>query len=370
MPNNLDGRSIVLQALQEELVGPSPHGKEIDCMQPISFDDAKESYGPWRQKGSGEEILLRDSPCKRYGVGVLYPMETQEDELSQDPTGEAFIKAIDTGEDASHPEYIITDQAQQLIDEIDKRADESKFEPESYDFDLSSANAFKQSSMGISFLAELPGDAVLVVEATGGCYHKRVVTVEGQERIWWLRSPVSIRTEYDAHSLFTSHEAKVKARFSTTDDLEGLDIKIELFSRPYQSNQERLITICLVNRQEAKSQVDQHCLFQTHFRVSIISARGQRFICPYPSSTNEVVDTMAHFPLLVDQEEQSLALLYRKATTFAVGHGCAANWESVEGTWQALTSLLGRFPRRPLPAASRAACRATTGTCCSSRSTR
>ncbi len=135
MTNYADGRSSVLQALQEELVGPSPRGSEIDCTQPMFFDNAKESYGPWRQKGSGEEILLRDPPCKRYGVGVLYPMETHADELSQDPTGEAFIKASGTGEDASHPEYIVTDQAQQLMDEINKRADESKFEPESYDFD-------------------------------------------------------------------------------------------------------------------------------------------------------------------------------------------------------------------------------------------
>jgi len=298
------------------------------------FDNAKESYGPWRQKGSGEEILLRDPPCKRYGVGVLYPMETHADELSQDPTGEAFIKASGTGEDASHPEYIVTDQAQQLMDEINKRADESKFEPESYDFDLSPANAFKQSSMGISFLAELPEDAILFVEATGGRYRKHIVTIEGRERIWWLRSPVSIRAEYNALSLFTPREAQVKARISTSENLEGLDIKIELFSRPYQSNQERLITICLVNRNEAMSQIDQYCLFQAYFNVSIISVRGQRHICPYPSSTNEVVDAVAKSPLLEDEEEQSLAFLYRKATTFAVGHGCAANWESVEGTWQ------------------------------------
>ena len=35
-----------------------------------------------------------------------------------------------------------------------------------------------------------------------------------------------------------------------------------------------------------------------------------------------------------DLEEQSLALLYRKAKTFAVGHGCAANWEPMVNTSQ------------------------------------
>jgi hypothetical protein len=31
-------------------------------------------WKPWRQKGSGEEILTRDAPLTRYGVGVLYPI--------------------------------------------------------------------------------------------------------------------------------------------------------------------------------------------------------------------------------------------------------------------------------------------------------
>src|SRR5260370_8937901 len=85
MPDYAGGRDIILRALKAELVGPSPQGREIDCTQPISFDDPKQSYGPWRQQGSGEEILLRDPPCKRYGVGVLYPLCTPVEEDSHDP---------------------------------------------------------------------------------------------------------------------------------------------------------------------------------------------------------------------------------------------------------------------------------------------
>src|SRR5437660_7006740 len=110
MPDYVEGRSIILQTLREELVGPSPQGKEIDCNQLISFDDAKQSYGPWRQQDSGEEILMRDPPCKRYGVGVLYPLGTPTEEISQDPIAEALAKPADTQTNTSPTGDIVTDQ--------------------------------------------------------------------------------------------------------------------------------------------------------------------------------------------------------------------------------------------------------------------
>src|SRR5260370_17657056 len=121
MPDYTGGRDIILQALKEELVGPSPQGREIDCTQPISFDEAKQSYGPWRQQGSGEEILLRDPPCKRYAVGVLYPLGIPVEEDSQDPSAAALMNAADpqTGDLAS--EEIVTGPPQQSIHQILKR---------------------------------------------------------------------------------------------------------------------------------------------------------------------------------------------------------------------------------------------------------
>src|SRR5215510_4936767 len=92
-PDHVGNRELIIEAVKEELVGPSPRGKEIDCSGTIVFNEANESYGPWRQKDSGEEILLRDAPTKRYGVGVLYPLKTLSDSeetamlASDTPTG-------------------------------------------------------------------------------------------------------------------------------------------------------------------------------------------------------------------------------------------------------------------------------------------
>ena len=77
MPDFLEGRQRLVTSLREELVGPSPRGTAIDGAGDISFPDPEAAYGPWKQTGSGEEILHRDRPIKRYGVGVLYPPETQ-----------------------------------------------------------------------------------------------------------------------------------------------------------------------------------------------------------------------------------------------------------------------------------------------------
>src|SRR5271154_6766645 len=75
MADHIANRDAVLQALRQELVGPHPLGEEIDCAAAIQLDDAETAYRPYRQRGTGEEILQRDPPTKRYGVGVLYPME-------------------------------------------------------------------------------------------------------------------------------------------------------------------------------------------------------------------------------------------------------------------------------------------------------
>lgn len=340
MPNYIEGRDSILQALKEELVGPSPQGKEIDCTQPIHFDDAKLSFGPWYQQGeSGEEILLRDPPCKRYGVGVLYPIKTSAEEIPQDATLKAFTNSSEEQDEIASLETSIVGSAQQTIEKIEesieKRADKVKRELDTNDFDLSLANTFRPGSMGISFLTEFPDDAMLIVEVTGGRYRKHKIQVQGQERVWWLRSPVLIRSECDANTICSNGEAKIITSPVAVENLDELQLKIEIFSRPYPTTQRRLITVCLVNRKEASSQPDQYCLFQSFFKVSIVSREGKRHIYPYPGPTeNARSEDNTQRISTAEEEEQSLALLYRKAKTFAVGHGCGANWESVEGTWQ------------------------------------
>ena len=167
MADHIANRDAVLKALRQELVGPCPLGDEIDCASAIQLDDPERAYRPYRQLGSGEEILQRDSPTKRYGVGVLYPVQAQAAPGEQEvqlPPPEDEAGPAQAG-NATEP---LTASAIADCEAIAARAEYRLPEADSDDFDLSSANAYKPSSMAISFLVRLPEGAKLSVAATGG----------------------------------------------------------------------------------------------------------------------------------------------------------------------------------------------------------
>ncbi|GAA6616838.1 helicase-related protein [Scytonema sp. NUACC26] len=314
MPDHITNRDKIIQALREELVGPSPQGKPINCSGEITFQDNEEFYQPWRQD-NGEEILQRDPPLVRYGVGVLHPVGTplENEDLKTSELGQNIVE-INHIEEIKADEEIITDEAKQNIEDIAKNILESP-EVESNDFDLSTANSSKPSSMGISFLAEFPKDSILVVKATNsGCYRQKKVKVDGSERTWWLRKSIDFTVEFSAEKLCSVPEKN----WIKTEKIDGLELSFEVFSRPDRENRKgvRLLTVCLINRTTTSGR-HENCLFQAGFTVTILSPKNEAHILPYPKPDFN----------LENEEEQSLALLYRKMETYAVGHGCAANWD-------------------------------------------
>ena len=314
MPDHTANREIVINALREELVGPSPQGEQIDCNGEVAFTEARQSYGPWKQQDSGEEILQPDPPTKRYGVAVLFPADTGYDSVSI----EEFSHDVSDDDDDSDNSYSeIADSANRSTDEPGLEAWPDEVETESDDFDLSTSNSYKPSSMAVSFLADLPEGSEVVVEASGGRYQKKPVLVDGHERIWWLRQPVTMESRFSSTNILSTAVAKVPAKSVESNNCDELNLGIEVYSRPHRSGSARLLTVCLINRGKAVGSLDEKCLFQAHFKVTVASPNGAPNILPYPSVSAESPD----------QEEQSLALLYRKYQTFGVGHGCAADWE-------------------------------------------
>lgn len=328
MVDHVDSRRKIIKALREELVGPSPQGEDLDCSGSIVFDDTTKFRLPWRQKGTDEEILQRDRPLKRYGIGVLYPFNTPDENEETVPLTDASIKIVEQegAKEYSDAEELLTNAGAKDIEDIAKRADSGGGDADPYDLDLSSANTYRPSSIGISFLAEFPPDSSLLVEVpsfdgvhdigVNGRYTAKKVQVEGKDRDWWLRSPIKMRAVFKGESICMS-DGKAACSSLESENLDGLDLHIEVFSRPHQAPHIRLLTVCLVNRTPAKNPIDQYCLFQTLFHVSITSPDGKPHILPYPSARKSEMD----------YEDQSISLLYRKAETYAVGHGCAAGWK-------------------------------------------
>lgn len=328
-PKYLAGRQHVLEALREELLGPAPAGKELDFSSQIAFATIKEAYGPWRQKESGEEVLLRDPPSKRYGIGVLYPIrsQTQTDDNPEEAGEGGLGQIFDSEEeqdDLPGPDIRTEEEEREKhIDDIKKKEirRSRKDDEDRHDEALSLANSYRPSSMGVSFLGEFPAGAKLILEATGGRYYSREVIVAGKPRVWWLRQPVFLRREFEADEILG--QLRPAGMTVSSTNLDGLDMEFELLSRENNDRSNtRLLTVSLVNRTPENRGIDQHSLFQATFVAKIESSASSGHILPYPRAAE-----MGARDENLDEEELSIALLYRQTATYAIGHGCAANWK-------------------------------------------
>lgn len=160
---------------------------------------------------------------------------------------------------------------------------------------------------------------VTVRAATGGD-DRSAGDTRNQTRVWWLRSPVRLVADFAADDLVTGKERPVNPVSTLSDNTQGLTLRVTAYARP-QAGRRSLVTVSIVNASTAPEQIDVSCLFQTRFRVTVMSGRET-----YPGFLPyEEVQTHPD-----DAEEQSLALLYRFSRTFAVGHGCAADWVTSE----------------------------------------
>ncbi len=319
MTDHVATRKQLLRALREELVGPDPRGTEVAPLAGQVFESYGDAVLPRRQAITGEEILTLASPSQRYGVGVLYAPEDQKIPEPQDDQVTTEVA-----------EFLTDDQTAELPNLPDHVGGSESDED---DFDLSTANTYRPSSMGLSFLAQLPSGAELVIElpclhqATGLAVNARYEPLEvcsgssdGHVHTWWLRQPMEGHRAIRAERLCGSGVQQIKESIEFKTDPGPVKLMLEVLSRPHGTDPEqRLITVCLVNRSEAADsmkEMDRRSLYQTHFQIKVQHPEDHACILPYPGPP----------VLALEPEAQGIALLYRDACTFATGHGCAADW--------------------------------------------
>ena len=303
-PEYASARDQVLEVLQRELVGPDPQGEFFD----INRDqiDPDTAWLPRRQAGSGEEILTRDGPDRRYGVGVLYSAGGRSPTQSQLATGEGPPEELT---DEATPELATRD----FIEGARAAGDELGDEPASDDLDMSGANDYRPSTMAVTFLAELPDGSEVRMNLTAGRYRQHEVDVEDQSRTWWYRIPCSLEAAWDGSELRNKrghHGARI-----VSAELEDLEIRVFAVSRP-RDDGTSLITVGVTNATPGTT--SENFLFQTDFEVRVACEGIDALIHPYPKSGHAVHG----------EEEQSIDLLFRAYPTYAVGHGCAAGWDA------------------------------------------
>ncbi|MEU9877151.1 helicase-related protein [Streptomyces phaeochromogenes] len=265
----------LLVGLRRELLGPAP-------------DAAPDDRG---------EVLTQDAPIDRYLVGVLYPR-------SADAAAEERLREDDREHDG------LDVAAQRTRDNVEESGTAQE---------VGAAGARRPSSMGLTFAVAPTISDAIVVRARAAVYE--ATDTDGR--------PVPARR---AEARTTSDQLEQWRRKEltlpeTTVDVTtpNPDLRVELgdeaalrvnVRRPNAVTGTVTVTVTLVNTQQVgeRELQDAFSLFQCGLMVRAANGSTAFVERPAPAA--------AH-----DPEVATSRLLHRHAPTFAVGHGCAAEWD-------------------------------------------
>lgn len=339
LETSLANREKMLARLRAEIVGPDPAGNKVGLVdkQPMTWEEFRVA----RQQLNGEEIVWQDPPTKRFGAGILFPQGTDEllAQVAEDAGGEALADAKDLV-----PEGAALDDDSGQADGVGRLAATAESEdPDEQGITL--ANAFRPSALGLSFLADLSGkdagyriDLVSLgriasdrtVASACGVYRPLTVIVGGAigkpgipRKVWLRHAAVDTAGGMPGVSVSGAELLAAKTPIRRPIDAAGLQLEMVIVSRSWPgapSQHHRLVTASIVNTAKAqREELDSLSLFQAGLRVASLS--GAPTIDPYPDYlAGEFRD---EDPLADDNVNR---VLYRQSRTFAIGHGCGADW--------------------------------------------
>lgn len=353
LDENLKNRTWMLQRLRAEVVGPDPAGPSVlpqgaSALPKMTWEEFRKP----RCQTNGEEVLWQDPPGKRYGAGILYPsgVEQLEDSGTADDAGTP-------PDNTPAPEIseMQLKEAERIWGRDVRETDESE------DYDVTLANAFRPSALGLSFLVDLgietDGFRVELVsiarlgsnefsEHSAALYRKlklKVGDIGGREtdRTIWLREPIRDVDGNLPYVAFTPTELLGDGVLSIKRVLPGVSgVTVVAVSRPWPGTtpdtKRRLLTVSLVNHRSAgQTDVDSHCIYQSGMRIR--GKLGLNWILPYPEQRTD-----GDVPADPASEDAINRLLYREHQTYAIGHGCAADWRGspLEGTGEIWSDVL------------------------------
>ncbi|CUM40951.1 DNA helicase [Streptomyces gardneri] len=259
----------------------------------------RELLGPCPEAASGDrdEILVQDAPIDRYVTGVLYPRSAnaaaeqriREDEEEQDGSDRVPMRSRDDVEESGTAE------------------------------EIGSPGSRRPSSMGLTFAVAPTISRTIVIRARAAVYE--ATDADGR--------PVPARRA-EARTTSDQHEQwrrKVLALPETPVDVTSPDpaLRVDLghgaalrvnVRRPDPVTGTVTVTVTLVNTQRIGEYdlQDASSLFQCGLTVTAADGSSTFVERPAPAA--------AH-----DPEVATSRLLHRHAPTFAVGHGCAAEWD-------------------------------------------
>lgn len=311
------------------------------------------------RKSTGEEILKEEPPSKRYGVGLLFPHE-EEEEVGTDvtPGDDSDLSEETSDVDAALPQDSPKDERDlsgKLLARGAKLAsgmralDESSSDENETDA-LGLARLRRPRSMGITFVADASCGR-LKVDVSAARYKGMEILVrpksEGGElyaRKAWVRIAASASYEINPADGEGYSKSPLELEHEKLPGIDPIKLTLDVRVRPVPGSvtglpdSARLVTVTIVNDTEAgKRAKEEEILFQCRFAVSSIQ-EGAKALLPLPRTTGGG-----------DVEEQSLALLYKNSHAFAMGHGCAGDWVAEEGKPCAVKVIAEPLPFHETP---------------------
>ncbi|MEV7567583.1 helicase-related protein [Streptomyces tanashiensis] len=265
----------LLVGLRRELLGPSPEAASDDR----------------------DEVLTQDAPIDRYLAGVLYPR-------SANAAAEERIR-----ED---------DEEQEGPDRVAVRSRDDTEESGTAD-EIGAAGSRRPSSMGLTFAVDPAIGEAIVIQARASVYEPtdadgrpvparraEARTTSDQQEQWRRKMLTLPETRVDV----TSPDPALRVELG-----HGAALRVNV-RRPDAVTGTVTVTVTLVNTQRIGEYdlQDASSLFQCGLVVR--AADGSS------AFVERTAPGAAH-----DPEVATSRLLHRHAPTFAVGHGCAAEWD-------------------------------------------
>ncbi|MBU1777977.1 MAG: helicase C-terminal domain-containing protein [Gammaproteobacteria bacterium] len=292
----VDTRNYIVDFVKNELVGP-------DNYKLISKENKYAGY-PAVQI-NGQEILKgHERPLEKYSAGVLFPSKTSLKDISNsDDTDILEASDLDQEKLKEHTEIKILGSRvdTDATDEIDR--------------EINLSNEFSPSAIGLSFLSDV--SMGLVIEARAGYYSKRECKFDllKAPELVWFRYQIDQKFEFSYDDLYSTHTEIINKEVLNSDKKET-GLYLHVVTRPYMTSKSlRMITVSLINKNISLSKnKDEECFFQVGIKIS-----NKNSIKCYPKNLS-----------MMDEEQLALHLLYRHKESFAIGHGCAVNWNDTE----------------------------------------
>ncbi len=335
----------MIAGIRAEIVGPSkpvklPHFIEFNKREFTDPQALRNGPLAWRPSPETEaqEVLYfdRESPHRKYGAGLLHPAGAIISHQARDggeyqSESEQELKEDDDNEDENNDDdNEIENNDSEVVAEHISSSDESD------DFDVTSPDMRRPSTMGISFCAQFETDGNLIVRlpqsrrfawqeledaafGLNGRYEecdrlwKRQDGTPKKDRIWRRCDAVGSNCTVSFAAAEFVHRKKIS---KPVPMLDGSPISLEMHVYPRRQSDEKtwLLTVVLRNTSHSISSLEA-ILYQCYFEASCENGNLVR----YPESQRPFEQ--------LDSEEKSLALLYKGSASWGIGHSCAAAWD-------------------------------------------